>query len=96
MTPKHVAGKDVGHIMVYALSTCPWCRKAKELLGKMGVAYDYVDVDRLDADEFKSVVAALEKYNPTKTVPVIVTDKTVIIGFKEDDIKGIPVQVTPP
>ena len=32
MALEHVAGKNVGDIKVYALSTCPWCKKPKALL----------------------------------------------------------------
>jgi glutaredoxin len=28
----YVDGKKAGHIVIYALSTCPWCQKAKKLL----------------------------------------------------------------
>jgi len=43
MDVNHVQGKNVGHIMLYALSTCPWCRKTKQLLSDLGVDYYYVD-----------------------------------------------------
>ena len=32
MALQHVAGKNKGHIVLYALSTCPWCGKTKKLL----------------------------------------------------------------
>jgi len=33
----HVDGKKAGHIVIYALSTCPWCKKTKKLLDDLGV-----------------------------------------------------------
>lgn len=32
MSVKHVPGEDRGKIALYALSTCGWCAKTKELL----------------------------------------------------------------
>ncbi len=39
MEVEHVPGKNVGHAMLYALSTCPWCQKTKRLLNELGVEY---------------------------------------------------------
>jgi len=33
--------------MLYALSTCVWCKKTKELLASLGVDHSYVFVDLL-------------------------------------------------
>jgi len=51
MAAKHVPGKKIGHIMLYALSTCQWCQKTKRLLDEMGLDYYYEDVDLLSSDE---------------------------------------------
>jgi glutaredoxin-like protein NrdH len=48
---KHVDGKSAGEIMLYALSTCGWCKKTKDILSKLGVAYDYINVDELSEAE---------------------------------------------
>jgi len=45
-------GKNKGHIVLYALSTCPWCRKTKKLLEDLSVEYYFGDVDLMnDADK---------------------------------------------
>jgi glutaredoxin len=46
-----VAGKNKGEIKLYALSTCGWCFKTKQLLNALGVAYCYVDVDSLEGEQ---------------------------------------------
>ena len=48
MPVEHVSGKNMGHTMLYALSTCVWCKKTKQLLDDLGVEYDYVFVDLLE------------------------------------------------
>ncbi|MFQ5905703.1 MAG: glutaredoxin family protein [bacterium] len=47
MGVEHVEGKKKGDVLLYALSTCGWCRKTKRLLEKLRVEYDYVYVDLL-------------------------------------------------
>lgn len=32
-------------VFMYALSTCPWCRKAKQFFKTNNVPFDYVDYD---------------------------------------------------
>ena len=46
--PTTVEGKNKKHrVMLYALSTCIWCKKTKKLLDNLDVCYDFVFVDLL-------------------------------------------------
>ncbi len=88
MDVKHVPGKDAGSIMLYALSTCPWCKKTKQLLSDLGVGYDYIDVDLLNEGEKRQVVETIKKWNPACSYPTLVLeDKKCIVGFREDEIR---------
>jgi glutaredoxin-like protein NrdH len=88
MTVEHVPGKKVGHIMLYALSTCGWCSKTKKLLDDLGVEYYYTYVDHLEGEDRMSATAEVERWNPRRSFPtLIIDDTTCIIGFKEDEIK---------
>ena len=89
MNIQHVSGKSVGRLMLYTLSTCPWCKKTKALLNDLGVEYYYVDVDLLKPDEKEKAVEAIKKWNPACSFPtLVVDDQKCIVGFKEDDIKN--------
>ena len=86
----HVDGKQKGNVMLYALSTCIWCRKTKMLLNELGVAYDYVDVDLLSPEEQDTVVEIISKFNPTGGFPtIIINDKDCIRGFDERKIREV-------
>ena len=88
MNEKHVAGKKVGDIMLYALSTCVWCRKTKALLDEMGVEYDYLDVDLLEGAEKDSAIKAVKQHNPACSFPtMVINQQKCIVGFKEDEIR---------
>jgi glutaredoxin len=84
---KHVKGEDKGNVVLYALSTCGWCRKTKELLKKLGVSYDFVDMDLLDYEEKKELVKDVEKCNPNITFPTLKINDECILGFKKDEIR---------
>jgi len=88
MEVNHVPGKSVGHIMLYALSTCPWCKKTKQLLSDLGVDYYYVDVDLLNESEKRQVTETIKKWNAASSYPTLVLeDKKCIVGFREDEIR---------
>jgi len=81
--------KTAHHVKIYTLSTCGWCKKTKELLKGLDVAFEYVDVDTLSGDDYAEVNEEVKKYNPYRTYPTIVIDhgKHVILGFKDKEIK---------
>jgi glutaredoxin-like protein NrdH len=84
----HVDGQNKGKIVLYAISTCPWCKKTKLLLNKLRVEYSYIDVDLLEKDQKDKVEDEVKKWNPKCNYPTIVfNDKKCIVGFKEDEIK---------
>jgi len=88
MAVEHVDGKNKGTVMLYALSTCGWCNKTKELLRQIGVAFDYSYVDLLDGTEQDNAIAQVEKFNPSGSFPTLVIDnKKAIVGFREQEIR---------
>ncbi len=86
---QHVAGRDAGHIMLYALSTCVWCAKTKKLLDELGVDYNFEYVDHLPNEEKERAMKEVKVWNPRCSFPTLVINKEkCIIGFKEDEIRG--------
>jgi glutaredoxin len=88
MKLKRVSGEDRGKVVLFALSTCGWCKKTKRLLNDLGVAYSYVDVDQVEEDEKTEVADELKKWNPKSSFPtLVIDDESCVVGFKEDEIK---------
>ncbi|MBM4332034.1 MAG: glutaredoxin family protein [Deltaproteobacteria bacterium] len=83
----HVAGKNKGNIILYALSTCVWCRKTKQLLDRLGVAYNYIDVDQLPGDEKNIVTEEIKKLNPRCSFPTISINDKCVVGFDQQKIE---------
>jgi len=87
---KHVAGKDVGEVLLYALSTCQWCNKTKALLKSLKIEYDYIDVNLLNKDEEHELNELFRRMKLDMNFPVIVVnDKNTIVGYQEDEIRGL-------
>jgi glutaredoxin-like protein NrdH len=88
MKLNHVDGTSKGKVVVYALSTCIWCRKTKNLLNDLGIAYDFVDVDLESAEERKTIEKEILKWKARAAYPLIVIDDArSITSFDEDEIK---------
>ena len=88
MKLEHVDGVKKGKVVLFALSTCVWCKRTKQLLNNLGIEYDYVFVDLLSGSEKDAAVKKMEKFNPRCSFPtIVIDDEKCIIGFKEDDIK---------
>ncbi len=88
MGTEHVSGKNKGKIMLYALSTCQWCAKTKDLLKELGVGFEYTYVDLLDGEEQDDAMNAVERVNPKGSFPtLVINDTKCIVGFREQEIR---------
>ena len=76
-------------VLVYALSTCIWCKKVKQFLRDKKVEYEYVDVDFCSLEDREKVRNEILRMGGRLSYPAIIIDeKTVINGFHEDKIRG--------
>ncbi len=66
---------------LYTLSTCPWCRKAKQFFTDRGVPYEFVDVDLLQGEEQDRIADEVLKMSGSLQYPVVVIDEQVVTGF---------------
>lgn len=74
-------------ITLYTLSTCGACKATKKLLERLSVAYECTDVDLLKGDEQNAVIEKVKAVNPLCSFPTILIGETVIVGFREPDIR---------
>ena len=82
---EQVEGSKKDHdLVLFALSTCGWCRKARSFLGDNDIAYRFVYVDLLEGDELEEVFSEVQKLNPQKTFPtLVIDDEDVVVGFDD-------------
>ena len=74
-------------VQIYSLSTCGHCKLTKQLLTECTVHYDFVDVDLLHGEERSAILEDVKKFNPRCSFPTIIIGNTVIVGYKENEIK---------
>jgi glutaredoxin-like protein NrdH len=86
-TTRVVGTHDAGQVMLFALSTCGWCRKARQLLESNNVGYDFVYVDLAQGAEKDEVMRELAKWTSRQGFPTTVVNDEVIIGYDEEKLK---------
>lgn len=84
-----VQGKNNKHkVLLYALSTCGWCKKGKELLRANNIEFEYIDVDLSSDEDYEKIREDILSRGGRFSFPTIIIDETTIItGFKEDRIR---------
>jgi len=73
-------------VRLYALSTCPECKKVKRFLDEHNVKYELTEVDLLDSGEQWVTSKEVKRYNQAATYPTLVIEE-VIVGLDEKAIK---------
>ncbi len=75
-------------IRIFTTPTCPWCKKAKEFLKKRKLSYVELDV-------YEDNKARQEMISKTGQVgvPVIEIDGKLIVGFDQEDIEKLLIDV---
>jgi glutaredoxin len=84
-----VPGKNSKHkVLMYAISTCAWCKMTKKFLNDNGVEYEYVDVDLTSDDDHEKIREDIINHGAEPSYPTIIVDgRTVITGFRKDQLK---------
>jgi len=74
-------------IVVYALSTCGFCKRALAFLEEKGFAYRYIYVDQLPIETKNEIKKILkERFNENVAFPfAVIDDKEHLVGFIQPD-----------
>ena len=84
-----VPGKKKEHkVVIYALSTCVWCKMTKQFLQDNGIEYEYIDVDLCEEKEKEQIRQHIIDKGGTLSYPTTLVDDSVLItGFRKDKLK---------
>ena len=84
-----VHGKNNKHrVLVYALSTCAWCKRTKKLLIDNDIEYEYIDVDLCSEEDRRKISKDILSRGGRLSYPtILIDDRIMITGFHEDKIK---------
>ena len=86
-----VEGEKKSHkVIVYALSTCVWCKMTKQFLKDNSVEFEYVDVDLCSEEDKEKIRQEIQNKGGSLSYPTtIIDDKTVVTGFRKDLLKAV-------
>ncbi|HTY74614.1 MAG TPA: glutaredoxin family protein [Candidatus Nanoarchaeia archaeon] len=89
MNISKVSGKNSKHqVLVYALSTCVWCKMTKQYLKDNEVEFEFVDVDLSTEADRDKIRKHIQDLGGALSYPTIIVDsKKVITGFRKDLLK---------
>ena len=77
-------------VKLYALSTCGFCKKAKQFLESVEIRYECDDVDLLSSEEKEKAREELAKLNPRRSYPtILIDDLEVVVGFDEEKLREV-------
>jgi glutaredoxin-like protein NrdH len=85
----NVSGKKSQHkVVLYALSTCAWCKMTKQFLKDNNIEYKYVDVDLCEEEDKQKIRQHIQsKGGPLSYPTIIIDDKVLITGLRKDKLK---------
>jgi glutaredoxin len=89
MNLSKVSGKNNAHkVLVYALSTCVWCKMTKQFLKDNGIEFEYVNVDLCDEEDKVKIRRHIQSKGGNLSYPTIIIDDNILItGFRKDKLK---------
>ncbi len=76
-------------VKMYTISTCGFCKAAKAFLNERDIPFEFIDIDLLDQEEKRRVLKEARSVAGRDRIafPTIVIGDTVIIGFREHEIR---------
>lgn len=86
-----VSGENDKHtVLMYAISTCGWCKRAKRFLKDNKIRYEYVDVDLCNSQDRERIGEDIVKRGGEMIYPTLIVDNKILItGYKEDKIREV-------
>ena len=71
-------------VFIYTLSTCPWCRKAKQFFKLNNIPFDYVDFDLQPGDKQEKIMEKMLAISDATSFPVVTIGERVIVGYNPE------------
>ena len=91
METKKVSGKkNKHHVLLYAISTCGWCKRAKRFLKDNNVEFEYLDIDQCSFEDRNTARKDIQSRGGRLAYPTIIVDKKILLtGANQDELKRV-------
>lgn len=89
MQTTKVPGKNNKHkVLMYAISTCGWCNRAKKFLNDNNIEYEYIDIDLCNQEDKNKIRQDIQSRGGHLAYPTIIIDnKTLLTGADPNKLK---------
>lgn len=86
-----VPGRNNKHkVLLYAISTCGWCKRAKKFLNDNNVGYEFVDIDLSSGEDKQEVRRDIQSRGGRLAYPtLIIDDKILLTGASPDKLREV-------
>jgi glutaredoxin len=71
-------------VVMYTLSTCPWCRKTKKYFADHNIPFQYVDYDLQPAQEQEKIEQEMKKRSGPLSFPWVLIGEDLVVGWNPD------------
>lgn len=68
-------------VKLYTMSTCPWCRKARQFFKDRNITFAHVDYDLAPEAEQGRIEAEINGYGQRTAFPVVVIGDEIVVGY---------------
>ncbi|WP_407355573.1 glutaredoxin family protein [Methanolobus sp. WCC5] len=68
-------------VTIYALSTCPWCKKARKFFTEKGIDADYIEYDKADEETRKYIQEDCKSYTEELGFPIVKIGDDAVVGY---------------
>lgn len=78
------------HVLMYAISTCGWCKRAKKFLKDNNVKFEYIDIDLCSNEEKQKIREDIQTRGGQLVYPTLIIDnKTLLNGAPQDKLREV-------
>ena len=91
MLTTKVEGKNRKHkVILYAISTCGWCKRAKQTLKDLDVEYEYVDIDLCSIEDKEKIRKEILSRGGRLAYPTIIIDNKILLtGPSKEELREV-------
>ena len=68
-------------VVMYTLSSCPWCMRAKKFFREKDIPFEYIDYDKADEETRKSIMEDCRSHGEEMSFPFVKIDEDVVVGY---------------
>ncbi|MCJ7721570.1 glutaredoxin family protein [Candidatus Bathyarchaeota archaeon] len=86
-----VPGRNNKHqVLVYAISTCGWCKRAKKFLNDNNIGYEYIDVDVCNWEDKNKIMQDIKSRGGRLAYPTLIIDNKILLtGASPDKLREV-------